>query len=112
MRAMAGNSVTIERYAELRAEIEAGRLRDDVLARAGLDVDAWMAAQRAWLDAMGAEIARGRFELTNRYTQVFLERQRALKSADAVARANTAPRRDVEAPSAAPATPTASPIAP
>ncbi|APR88193.1 Fe-S oxidoreductase [Minicystis rosea] len=77
--------VTLERYAEIRAEMEAGALRDDVLSRAGLSADAWTAAQRDWLESMGAEIARGRFELTHRYAQAFVERQRALAAARAPA---------------------------
>ncbi len=74
-------SVTLERYAEIRAEMEAGRLRDEVLARAGLTSDEWTVAQRAWLEKMGTELERGRFELTNRYTQAFLERQRTFTAA-------------------------------
>ncbi|UQA55438.1 hypothetical protein [Polyangium aurulentum] len=76
---MSSTSLTIERYAEMRAEMEVGRLRDEVLARADLTLDAWTAMQRQWLERMGAELERGRFELTNRYTQAFLERQRALQ---------------------------------
>jgi hypothetical protein len=73
--------VTIERYAEIRAELEAGRLRDDVLARAGLTVDEWIAAQRGWLEQLSRELKRDRFELTNRYSRVFLDHQRALTTA-------------------------------
>ncbi len=73
--------VTIERYAEIRAELEAGRLRDDVLARAGLTVDEWIAVQRGWLEQLSRELKRDRFELTNRYSRVFLDHQRALTTA-------------------------------
>jgi hypothetical protein len=73
-------AVTLEGCAELRAEMEAGHLRDEVLVRVGLGVDDWTAAQTEWLAKMGAEIERGRFELTNRYSQAFLERQRALRA--------------------------------
>ena len=72
--------VTLEGCAELRAEMESGHLRDDVLVRVGLGVEEWTAAQTEWLEKMGAEIERGRFELTNRYSQAFLERQRALRA--------------------------------
>ena len=75
--------MTVERYAETRAEMEAGRLRDEVLMRAGIASDEWTAAERAWLDKMGTEIERGRFELTNQYTRAFLARQRALQLAAA-----------------------------
>ena len=36
--------VTLEGCAELRAEMEAGRLRDEVLMRVGLGVEEWTAA--------------------------------------------------------------------
>jgi hypothetical protein len=77
--------LTVERCAEIRAEMEAGRLLDDVLGRAGIGADEWTAAQRTWLDKMGDELKRGRFELTNRYTQAFLERQRELSALDRAA---------------------------
>jgi len=70
--------MTLERYAETRAEMEAGRLRDDVLPRAGIASDEWTIAQHAWLEKMGTELERGRFELTNQYAKAFLDRQRAL----------------------------------
>ncbi|MDC3956960.1 hypothetical protein KEG38_24075 [Polyangium jinanense] len=79
---MNSTSLTIERYAEIRAEMEAGKLRDEVLARAGVSMDAWTAEQRHWLQKMSAELERGRFELTNRYTQAFLDRQSALSGAE------------------------------
>ncbi|XXT16025.1 hypothetical protein WME94_37900 [Sorangium sp. So ce429] len=76
-----GTALTLDRYAEMRAQMEAGRLRDEVLARAGLTVDEWTAAQRDWLERMGAELEHGSFELTNRYTRAFLEHQRAILAA-------------------------------
>jgi len=72
-----GTAVTLERYAEICAEMERGALRDQVLARAAITPDEWTVAQREWLARMGAEIERSRFELTNRYTQAFLDRPRA-----------------------------------
>ncbi|KYF97732.1 hypothetical protein BE20_37595, partial [Sorangium cellulosum] len=80
MHAM-GTALSLERYAEMRAQMEAGTLRDEVLARAGLTVDEWTAAQRDWLERMGAELEHGSFELTNRYTRAFLEHQRAILAA-------------------------------
>jgi len=68
-------ALTIERYAEMRAEMDAGKLRDEVLAISGLSVDAWTVQQSAWLEKMGAELEGGRFELTNRYSRAFLDRQ-------------------------------------
>jgi hypothetical protein len=78
---MTTSSMPIEGYARMRAEMDAGRLRDDVLARAGVSVDDWTVVQRSFLEQMGAELERGRFGLTNRYTQAFVERQRELLSA-------------------------------
>ena len=96
--------MTLEGCAELRAEMEAGQLRDEVLARAALSVEAWTAAQTEWLDRMGAEMERGRFELTNRYSHAFLERQRALHASTVkVIEAPTAPMPPLHAaPVAAP----------
>jgi hypothetical protein len=74
-------SVSLERFAELRAEMDGGSRRDDVLAREKLGADAWIEVQRAWLERMGAEIEHGRFELTNRYSKAFVARQAALTPA-------------------------------
>ena len=78
-----GTPLTLERCAEMRAEMEAGGLREEVLTQAGITSEDWTDAQRGWLDKMGAELQRSRFELTNRYSQAYLERQRALTAATA-----------------------------
>lgn len=95
--------------------MEVGRLRDEVLARAGVTIDAWTAVQRQWLERMGAELERGRLELTNRYTQAFLARQRALQAPKPpLPLAEAAPLPVIE-PAAAPPpapTPTEIPFAP
>src|SRR5277367_3089105 len=78
-------SLPLERCAQIRAEMDAGRQRDEVLARAGVSGDEWTVTQREWLDKMGAELKIGRFELTNRYTSAFLERQRELETPAAAA---------------------------
>jgi hypothetical protein len=75
-----GTQVTLDGYAGIRAEMEGGRLRDEALARAGLSVEEWTAAQSEWLERMSKEIEHDRFELTNRYAQAFVERQRALQA--------------------------------
>src|SRR5262249_41936343 len=75
--ALMATALPLDRYAEIRAEMGSGRRHDEVLARAGLSADEWIAAQREWLARMGDDIGRGRFELTNRYSQAFLDRQRA-----------------------------------
>jgi hypothetical protein len=69
---MGAPAVTIERFAALRAEMEAGALRDEVLRREGLEPEVWIDAQRTWLAKMGDELDRGRFELTNRYGAAFM----------------------------------------
>jgi len=109
---VSSTSLTIERYAEVRAEMEAGRLRDEVLARAGITVDAWTDMQRQWLEKMGAELELGRFELTNRYTQVFLERQRELRASTQVAAEVRQTATPAEAPAAGPPLPSVSPVLP
>lgn len=71
-------SLSIEGYARVRAEMEAGWLRDGVLSRAGVSLSEWTNLQLAFLEKMGNEVERGRFDLTNRYSQAFLERQREI----------------------------------
>jgi hypothetical protein len=92
-----------------------------VLARAGMTTEEWTDAQRVWLDRMGMDLERGRFELTNRYTHAVLERQRALSAASPPAAAaaplppaKTPPASPIEAPpppdfAKAPPPPAASP---
>lgn len=72
-------ALTIERYAEMRAEMDAGKLRDEVLALSDLSVDAWTVQQSKWLEKMGAELEGGRFELTNRYSRAFVDRQTEIR---------------------------------
>jgi hypothetical protein len=83
-------ALTVDRCAEIRAELEAGRPRDEVLARAGLSDAEWAEAQLSWLEKMGEELLLGRFELSGRYTAAFLAQQSGAK-------------RGAEAPAAAPA---------
>jgi hypothetical protein len=93
--------------------MEAGHLRDDVLVRVGLGVEEWIAAQTEWLAKMGAEIERGRFELTNRYSQAFLERQRALRAlatATLEAPREAVPRQQVPSPMNPPSPPVAAEV--
>ncbi|WP_437708772.1 hypothetical protein WMF45_31470 [Sorangium sp. So ce448] len=110
-----GTALTVERYAEMRAQMEAGRLRDEVLARAGLTADEWTAAQREWLERMGAELERGCFELTNRYTQAFLDHLRVFVAASppVSAPSGRAPAAPLPAaPAPRPAAPAPRPAAP
>lgn len=61
--------------------MDRGFSRGDVLARAGVSVEEWMAAQRAWQDRMGEELALGRLDLARKYQQAFAERQEELERA-------------------------------
>jgi hypothetical protein len=64
---MKSAAITIERYAELRAEIDAGEHQDVVLRRADLADEIFAQAQREWLQVMGEEAARGRLKLSRHY---------------------------------------------
>src|SRR5262249_33381248 len=89
---MLAMSIALERCAEMRAEMDSGRQRDEVLTRAGVTADEWVAAQREWLAKMGAELELGRFELTNRYTHAFLDQRKlAVPAPVAVAEAPLPP---------------------
>jgi hypothetical protein len=64
---------SIEEFARLRADIEAGASRDEVLARAGLTTPQWIAVQRQWLRAIAREAMRGERRLADRYRHAFME---------------------------------------
>lgn len=78
---MGTRELTLQRYAEMRAEMEAGVLRDELLSREGISCDEWIEVQTDWLTKMGKELDRGRFELTNQYTKAFLAHQSSLVGA-------------------------------
>jgi hypothetical protein len=77
-RVVSTEPIPIEHYARMRAEMDAGVLRDEVLARSGLTAEEWSLTQREWLERMGSELERGRFELSRRYSQAFVVRQAEL----------------------------------
>jgi hypothetical protein len=64
--------ITLERYAALRARIDGGEGMGDVLTDAELSFDLWRDAERGWLGILGAEAARMRFALSQRYQQCYL----------------------------------------
>lgn len=64
--------LTLERYAELSAELDAGEPRDELLARENLTEANWLNAQQYWLSSMSAEATRARYELAQRYSKLFL----------------------------------------
>src|SRR5689334_1162696 len=72
--------IELERFARLSAELDAGAARDGILEREGLSLDAWTAAQEAWLKKLADEASRKRFALTNRYNKAFVARRREIES--------------------------------
>ena len=95
--------LTLEKFAQLRAEMEAGAERDALLRRESLTTAQWLAAQRQWLGAMAQEISRGERALAEQYLAAY------------VAAGGDAGRPDAEPqapmPRAEPATPAAAPMA-
>lgn len=59
--------LTLERFAELRAELLAGAPPEELLRREGVARDTWDATQTAWLGQLATEAERGRSELAGRY---------------------------------------------
>ncbi|APR87050.1 Hypothetical protein A7982_12399 [Minicystis rosea] len=71
-------AIDLERFAALNAELDAGTPRDELCAREGIAVEAWVAAQETWLARLADDTARKRFVLTNQYNSVFVARRRAI----------------------------------
>ena len=65
--------LTLERFAALQAEIDAGRARDELLAREKLSLDTWLAAQRGWFSLMAAELKKNRYDIAQRYAALYGE---------------------------------------
>lgn len=89
--------LTLERYAEISAELDAGDLRDEVLARAGISVPEWLNAQQYWLGSISAEASQLRYELFHRYSKLFLEARKAAVARKGKKRQILAPNAAVEA---------------
>jgi hypothetical protein len=68
---MAHLPLSLERFAALQAEIDAGMARDALLAREQLSLDTWLAAQRGWFELMAAEVKSQRFDLAQRYASLY-----------------------------------------
>ncbi len=92
--------LSLERFAELRGEIERVADRDRVLREAGVSPREWIAVQRHWLAQLAAEVAIGRKELAERYCRAF-EGDVAGAEARAGAAVIAEPRERREAPAAA-----------
>lgn len=84
-----GGGLTLERYATLRAEIDAGVPQLEVLDREKVSEAEWLAAQAFWMKSMADEARRNKFGATIRYQAIYgakkknfenrLERNRAKK---------------------------------
>ena len=62
--------VTLEQFAAITAQLDAGLPRDRVLDGAGLSTDAWASAQAIWLARMAAQAAQKRLALHRRYGEL------------------------------------------
>ena len=69
-------------FARIRAAIEQGGDRGQVLREAGLAPADWIQLQRRWLDALAAEIANGSDTLATRYCEAFESAQSPVVAAE------------------------------
>jgi hypothetical protein len=67
--------LSLEHFAELAAELDAGVDEADALERASVREEAWAEAKAFWLRRMADEAERKRFEITTRYQAVFKARR-------------------------------------
>ncbi|WP_437562829.1 hypothetical protein [Sorangium sp. So ce542] len=63
-------SITLEELAAIAGALEAGLPRDEVLAGAGLSVEAWEAARERWMSRLAAQAARGQLRSSQRYLEL------------------------------------------
>ncbi len=70
--------VALERFAELRAEIDAGEPLDGVIDREAISPEKWAAAQAHWLKQMADEAEAKRFETTTRYQTLYRIKKKVL----------------------------------
>lgn len=82
--------LSVERFAELRAAMERAADRDAVLRQAGLTPRAWIQLQRHWLNALAAEVTKGRDDLAARYRGAF-DRASGTTPTSATTATSTAP---------------------
>ncbi|XXX81287.1 hypothetical protein WMF30_21235 [Sorangium sp. So ce134] len=69
-------SVTLEELAAIAGALEAGLPRDEVLAGAGLSVEAWEAARERWMSRLAERAARGQLRSSQRYLELVAEQKR------------------------------------
>src|SRR5687768_13213425 len=63
--------LSLERYAIIRASIEASGDRDRTLAKADVLPSEWLSTERRWHRQLATEAARGRTDLAARYLAAF-----------------------------------------
>ncbi|WP_437320644.1 hypothetical protein [Sorangium sp. So ce385] len=68
-------SITLEELAAITGALEAGLPRDEVLAGAGLSVEAWEAARERWMSRLAARAARGQLRSSQRYLELVAEQK-------------------------------------
>jgi len=99
-----GPALTLEEFAALAAQIDAGVPRDQALDDAGVALEEWSAAQALWLERMAERVASGRFTLSSRYAELF-EKHRRLAG-----QRKYRDRRPLEGPWPLPPAPVAPPV--
>ncbi len=72
--------LSIERVAQLQAEMDAGASVDEVLVRAGVAREGYYLAKEAHLRAIADELRGGRRVLSSRYQRAFVEHRSVLAS--------------------------------
>jgi hypothetical protein len=78
--------ITIERFAEIFAEISEGRAERSVVLEAhGLDERAWSEVERRWRTSIDKEIGRGGGELSAEYHSAYVEAVERLRGLITVA---------------------------
>jgi hypothetical protein len=63
--------LTLERFADLAARIEAGAPRDQVIASESIDLEHWERTKEYWLERMSREGEKERFGIAHRYGEAF-----------------------------------------
>jgi hypothetical protein len=70
--------LSLDQYAVLSAELDAGAPRDETLAAAGVPLTLYLSSQEHWLRRIASEAARGRNTCFDQYQARFLARRREL----------------------------------
>lgn len=70
-------SLDLARFAAICADIDAGEPEAQAAKSAGLSLEAWRAAEEAWLCRIAGEAPQARQDLTRRYNEAFSRRRRA-----------------------------------